>query len=142
MKSNFKAVKNSLILFVINTLLYHLIVYLGIMALGSVGIHNINISLLILSVLYCVGLLLYEKVIPLNHNIAPKTYWVLTLVLPTVVYGVFWGSSYLVNLCVFEPVVSPWYVMFFGIFFFFTASISAAVKTLFYLIVKLEKCNF
>ncbi len=139
MKSNFKAVKNSLILFVVNTLLYHLVVYLGIIALGSVGIHNIHIVLLILSALYAVGLLLYEKVITLNHNIAPKTYWVLTVVLPTVVYGVFWGSSYLVNLCVFEPVVSPWYVLLFGIFFFFTASISAAVKTLFYLIDKVRK---
>ncbi len=139
MESCFKKIKNPLILFLVNILLYHLIVYLGIIALGSVGMHNINISLLILSVLYCVGLLLYEKVITLNHNIAPKTYWVLTLVLPTVVYGVFWGSSYLVDLRVFEPVATPLYFYFFGIFFFFTAAISAAVKTLFYLIGKVRK---
>ena len=139
MKSNFKAVKNALVLFIVNILLYHLVMYLGIIALGSVGVYNINISLIILSVLYTVGLLLYEKIITQNYNITLKTYWGLTVVLPTAVYGVFWGSSYLMDTFIFESVSTPLYFYFFGIFFFFTVIISVAVKTLLYLIGKVRK---
>ncbi len=139
MKSFFKKIKNPLILFLVNILLFHSVMYLGVFALGSLGISNFNFLVLIPSVLYAVFLLLYEKVITQNDGVSPKTYWVLTVVLPAVFYGVIWVSSCWFNIRVLEPIGSPLYFSFFGVFFFFTAIITTVVKTLFYLIGKVRK---
>ncbi len=127
-----KKVRNGFVLFLANILLYHIIFFLGIFTFGRMGVHNINFLILLPCCVYVLILLVYEKPLLNTLCIDSKVYWLLTVIAPCVVYGVFWCLS-------IEPLTTdPWYLLFFGSFFFFTVIIVGVIKIIIYFVKKVK----
>lgn len=139
--STAKKVRNGLLLFLGNVLLYHVLFILGIYTVGRIGgVHSINFLILFPSCVYVLILLVYEKPLLKTLYMNPKVYWLLTVIVPTVVYGVFWCSYHFVRGVSIEPLtIDPWYLLFFGIFFFFASVMIGVVKTILYIVRRVKK---
>ena len=139
MKMNLKTIKTSLILLIANIFLYHFVVFLGVFVVSFMaGIDNANILILIPSLLYAAALLIYERVITVNNEFSAKIYWVFTLIIPAIIYGIIFISSYHVNVFHFD-IGEGLYIFFFGSFFIFTVVMVFVEKLVVYLSRKCTK---
>lgn len=98
MKMNFQKIINSFILFVVNILLYHLIFFVGIFVFHYMfGLDFSVFAVVMISGIYALALLIYERRITDNYCISNKTYWVLTLIVPLVIYVGLLYSAFFAN---------------------------------------------
>ena len=139
MKMNYQKIIYPLILFVANIFLYQLVVFLGVFVVSFIGgIDNANILILIPSLLYAAVLLIYERIITVNNEFSAKIYWVFTLIIPAIIYGIIFISSYHVNVFHFD-IGEGLYIFFFGSFFIFTVVMVFVEKLVVYLSRKCTK---
>ena len=139
MKMNYQKIIYPLILFVANIFLYQLVVFLGVFVVSFLGgIDNANILILIPSLLYAAVLLIYERIITVNNEFSAKIYWVFTLIIPAIIYGIIFISSYHVNVFHFD-IGEGLYIFFFGSFFIFTVVMVFVEKLVVYLSRKCTK---